>query len=161
MVGEDLLLDTTYLLPILGIRMSLKGFSELFPKLLDDYTVFYNPVSLVEAKWVVLRLAKKEPQKRGALLKRFRTGLEALLRDKRLVQSELTSPSVEEIADLLLIEVGLADYFDRIIYATAAHRGIALLTEDDELIRLAQRGDLPAPKKMIRWDNVLSLLRRF
>jgi len=70
MVGEDLLLDTTYLLPILGIRMSLKGFSELFPKLLDDYTVFYNPVSLVEAKWVMLRLAKKELQKKGCAFRK-------------------------------------------------------------------------------------------
>jgi len=45
----------------------------------------------------------RKTQKRGALLEKFRMNLEALLRDEMLVQSELTSPNVEEIANLLLI----------------------------------------------------------
>jgi len=59
MADEELVLDTTYLLPIFGIDMRLKGFGELFPRLLASYAVLYNPVSLVEAKWIVLKLVKK------------------------------------------------------------------------------------------------------
>ena len=34
MVSEELVLDTTYLLPVFGISVGLEGFSELFPRLL-------------------------------------------------------------------------------------------------------------------------------
>ena len=155
MAGEELVLDTTYLLPIFGIGVGLEGFNELFPKLLSEHAVLYNPVSLVEAKWIVLKLAKRKPQKRDTLLERFRIGLEALLRDERLGQTELTNPDIEGVADLLLTRAGVADYFDRLIYATATSRGSVLLTEDEELARVAQRGDLPAPKRVIRWDDVV------
>ena len=155
MASEELVLDTTYLLPIFGISVSLEGFSEFFPRLLAKYVVLYNPVSLVEAKWIVLRLAKRVPQKRDALLERFRIGLEALLRDERLGQTELTNPSVEGIADLLLTRAGVADYFDRFIYATAASRRSMLLTEDKELAEVARRGDIPAPKRVIEWRDVV------
>jgi len=155
MAGEELVLDTTYLLPIFGIGVGLEGFDELFPELLSEYAVLYNPVSLVEAKWIVLKLAKREPQKRDKLLERFRIGLEALLSDERLSQTELTNPNVEEVADLLLTRAGVADYFDRLIYATAASRESVLLTEDEELAKAAQRGDLLAPKRVIKWDDVV------
>ena len=55
------------------------------------------------------------------------------MRDERLGRTELTSPDIEEVADLLLTRAGTADYFDRLIYATAASRGSALLTEDEGL----------------------------
>ena len=155
MAGEELVLDTTYLLPIFGIGVKLEGFDDLFSELLIEYTVLYNPVSLVEAKWIVLKLTKREPQKRDVLLRRFRIGLEALLRDKRLGQTELTNPDIEEIADLLLTRAGVADYFDRLIYATAASQEGVLLTEDEELARVARRGDLPTPERVIRWDDVV------
>ena len=160
MADEELVLDTTYLLPVFGISVGLEGFSELFPRLLARYTVLYNPVSLVEAKWIVLKLAKKEPHKRDRLLERFRTGLEVLLRDERLRQTELTNLGIERVADLLLIRASVADYFDRLIYATATSRGSVLLTEDEELARVAQRGDLPAPRKVIRWNDVVGEIRR-
>ena len=155
MASEELMLNTTYLLPIFGISVGLEGFEKLFPELLARYTVLYNPVSLVEAKWIVLKLAKREPQERGTLLKRFRMGLEVLLRNERLGQTELTNPDVEEVADLLLTRAGVADYFDRLIYATATSRGSVLLTEDEELTRVARRGDLPAPKRVIKWEDVV------
>ncbi len=153
-MAEELVLDTTYLLPVFGISVGLEGFRELFPKLLARYVVLYNPVSLVEAKWIVLKLVKKEPQKREQLLERFRMGLEALLRDERLGQTELTDPEVERVADLLMTQARVADYFDRLIYATAASRKSILLTEDEELIRVARSGLLPAPKRVVRWDDV-------
>ena len=84
----------------------------------------------------------------------FRPGLEAPLRDERLSQTELASPEVEEVADALLARAGPLDYFDRLIYATAACRGSLLLTEDEELARVAERGDLPAPRRVVRWDEV-------
>ncbi len=134
--------------------MGLNGIETLLPRLLNTYRTVYNPVSLVEAKWIVLKLAGRRPEKRGELLRRFREGLEALLHDERLSQTELTSPEIEEVADILLVEGGVPDYFDRLIYATATCRGSLLLTEDKELIQLAKRGDLPTPKKVIQWKDI-------
>jgi len=49
----------------------------------------------------VLKLVKREPQERDALLERFRIGLEAPLRDERLGQTELANPDIEGVAGLL------------------------------------------------------------
>ena len=54
-----------------------------------------------------------------------------------------------------MIRAEVADDFNRLIYATAANRDGILLTEDEELARVAQRSDLPAPKRVIRWDDVV------
>jgi len=150
----DLVLDTTYLLPTFGVGVRLEGFRTLFPRILEEYTVLYNPVSIVEAKWIVLRLAKQRPDKRTELLRRFRKGLNAILMDKRLRQTELTNPEVEAVADILLTGMGMADYFDRLIYATAAYRKAILLTEDEELIRVARREDVEAPARVLRWRDI-------
>ena len=65
----------------------------------------------------------------------YKEGLEVLLRDKRFKQTLLTSPSIEKVADKLE-DLGLKDYFDRIIAATAITNKFKLLTEDKELINL-------------------------
>ena len=53
---EPLLLDTTYLLPVFGIDVGLARFETRFPEMLDEDDIRYNPVSLLEAKWMHLRI---------------------------------------------------------------------------------------------------------
>lgn len=151
----ELLLDTSYILPAFGLRIKLSKFEKSFPKLLQLYSVIYSPVSLIEAKWITLRAAKKEPSKRDTLLQRYRMGLKTLQGDERLKPSAFTDDSIEEIADELLLKEKLADYFDRIIYATAARYSISLLTEDDDLWAIAKGGHVPQPKQVIKWEAVL------
>ena len=147
---DELVLDTTYLLPIFGVSIKLPRFKELFPKILSRYRVLYNPVSIIEAKWIVLGLSRGK-QERSLALARYRRGLKTLLLGKRLIQTVLTSPEIEEVADELLIAAGLQDYFDRIIYATAAIRDAILLTEDQELHQAARNSGLPRPRRVLRW----------
>ena len=151
---DKLLLDTTYLLPIFGVRVKLKDYEAFFPRLLTEYTVMYNPISIVESKWIVIKLCKRYPSKKPLLLKTYRLGLTALLNSTQLKQMALTSPEVEEIADKLLSEAGLKDYFDRIIYATAVLQKSILLTEDKELEKIVQT-NIPKPKKVMSWNNVI------
>ncbi len=150
---SELLLDTTYLLPIFGIDVSLKDYSK-FPRVLDIYRVLYNPVSLVEAKWISLRLMKGHPERRNKLAWAFIYGLKALLSEERISQVELTDPDVERASDSLL-DAGVRDYFDRMIYATASVRGYRLLTEDDELLKL--NVDF-RPKEVLSWSSLLRQL---
>ena len=117
---DELLLDSTYLLPVFGLRVDLTDFPTLFPSLLDSYSVMYNPAALIEAKWIILKLGRKTPAKRERLLEAYRAGLRALEPEERLMQTTLTIPGVEEVADMLLGEHGVKDYFDRLTYATAS-----------------------------------------
>ncbi len=153
-----LLLDTTYLLPIFGVSVKLKDYNVLFPRLINKYSILYNPVSLVEAKWIITGLSRRKPSIREVLLNRFREGLRAILGDERFSQTALTNDEVEEIADELLLRYGVNDYFDRIIYATAVHYNIMLLTEDKELHNLLENKDAPKPRGVIRWDDIIKRL---
>ena len=153
---DELLLDTTYLLPAFGIALPLESFSERFPSILKAYSVSYNPISLVEAKWVVLRLSRQRPADRGKLLDSYRLGLRVVLADERLKQTDLTSESVERVADGLLIDMRSGDYFDRMIYGTACALDGLLLTEDNELLALKTNKDVPQPKNVLAWKDLLN-----
>jgi hypothetical protein len=150
----DLLLDTTYLLPAFGVQMQLEGFEERFPKVLKTYSVSYNPISLVEAKWVILRLGRKRAADRGELIERYRLGLKVLLADERLKQTSLTSEAVERVADGLLVDNGTKDYFDRTIYGTACASNSLLLTEDEELHALKTTDSTPRPSDVVAWRDL-------
>mgnify|MGYP000545347347 CR=1 FL=1 len=152
---DKLLVDTTYLLPIFGIKIKLENFNRLFPEILKKYNVLYNPISIVEAKWIILRLIKKYPIKKEALLSTFRTGLEILQVDNRLSETKLTTPKIEELADKLM-EIGIKDYFDRIIYSTAVYQKAIFLTEDVELKELLNK-NIPKPINIISWKEVINL----
>ena len=150
----ELLLDTTYLLPIFGVSVGLEDFERRFGKLLGSFSVRYNPVSLMEAKWVVLRLGRKDRAKKDALLNAYRTGLKVLASDGRLKETPLTSEAAEAVADELLVKDGVKDYFDRVIYGTASDRNCVLLTEDEELLRLKRSGR-PRPSEVLAWRKIL------
>ncbi len=152
----DLLLDTTYLLPMFGVGVGLEGFEERFPNLLETHSVSYNPVSLVEAKWVVLKLGRKRAADRERLLERYRLGLRVLLADGRLRQTSLTSEAAERVADGLLLESGSRDYFDRTIYGTACASSSLLLTEDEGLHALKTADGVPRPSGVLAWKDLAS-----
>jgi predicted nucleic acid-binding protein len=148
----ELLLDTTYLLPIFGVSLGLKEFKSRFDEVLGGFVVLYNPVSLIEAKWTILKGIREEPSKKGALLASYRTGLKVLESDGRLGATPLTGGEVEQTADDLH-EAGMEDYFDRMIYATAAERGCALLTEDRELLRM-KKSWKQKPTEVLSWNQL-------
>lgn len=155
---DRLLLDTTYLLPLFGIDVKLPRFEELLPRLLEGFDTLYNPISLVEAKWLILRLMRRNKSRAEGLLEAYRRGLKALQFDERVKPTALTEPEVEEIADRLLVEAGLRDYFDRLIYASAIVNDALLLTEDKELREIASMGGHPHPRGIMNWSEMIERL---
>ncbi len=156
---DRLLLDTTYLLPLFGIDVKLLRFEELLPRLLERFHALYNPVSLVEAKWLILRLIRRGEERVEGLLEAYRMGLKALQFDERLKMTTLTDPEIEEIADRLLMEAGLRDYFDRLIYASAIVNDAILLTEDEELREIASMKRHPHPKGIMNWKEIMERVK--
>ncbi|MDH2899925.1 MAG: hypothetical protein PXY39_03045 [archaeon] len=156
---DELLLDSSYLFPIFGIELEYRNFESLFSNLTEKYVVKYNPASLIEAKWYVLRKSKKERGWADALFQSYRRGLLSLQRDKRIESTSLTNERIEELADSLLTKFAIKDYFDRLIYSTAAELRCILLTEDGplhELFRKVENIDLPKPKQMMKWKDLLA-----
>lgn len=152
---DKLLLDTTYLLPLFGIKIKLKDFENFFPKILNNYKIMYNPISFIEAKWIILKLLKEKPAIKDQLLESYKIGLKAILMDNRFLQTVITNNEIEDIADKLLLKAGIKDYFDRIIYATAAIYNTTFLTEDKELATIKLE-DIDKPENIISWDVVIS-----
>lgn len=154
---NGILLDTSYLLPILGIKVNLEDYDETFPLLLARFNVFYNPVSLVEAKWIALKRYRKTGNTR--ILKRFSEGVESIILDDRLKETILTNSLIEETSDKLLVEKNVRDYFDRIIYATAAAHRLTLLTEDENLHKTSLTQQEMNPPKKTSWNQIKTHLK--
>ncbi|MFP3190388.1 MAG: hypothetical protein RXR31_03500 [Thermoproteota archaeon] len=129
---DKILLDTVYLLPIFSIDIGINEIDVLFQKILESYDVYYNPISLIEAKLIILKLMKKDKGNREEYLKSFIKGLRTILKDERLKQTEITNAAIEEYADNLVGEI--KNYFRRTIYATAKYINALLLTESKILL---------------------------
>ena len=155
---DELLLDSSYLFPIFGIELEYQKFESVFPTLPEKYLVKYNPVSLIEAKWYVLRKSKKKDKDQGDILfQSYREGLLSLQRDQKLESTPLTNEHIEELSDSLLTKFDIRDYFDRLIYSTAADLQCALITEDASLHEIFRRtnNNLTKPKQMMKWKDLL------
>jgi hypothetical protein len=159
---DDLLLDSSYLFPIFGVELEYRDFESAFSEMLDRYSVKYSPASLIEAKWYVLRQSKKNMKDKEALFQSYRRGLSSLEKDHRLESTQLTNERIEELSDILLTRFQVEDYFDRLIYSTAANLGSILLTEDSLLHEIFKKAsnDLEKPKEMMRWKYLLAALNR-
>ena len=91
------------------------------------------------------------------MLERYIRGLKGILAEERLKATELTNPLIEEVADKLLLNVGLKDYFDRMIYSTTKYYNATLLTEDEELMKIAEaKPELTI--KVINWNKMIEKL---
>jgi PIN domain nuclease of toxin-antitoxin system len=152
---DSLLLDTTYLLPLFGIESGLSNFNESFRRLLSNYQLSYNPLSLVEAKWLVLKVAKKKRGRLQSFLDYYREGIGALAKESAIKKTQVTDENVEKLSDSLLTEAGLRDYFDRQIYSTAACSNTLLLTEDERLHKLYKSRAFQSPAALINWAELL------
>ena len=144
------MLDTSYLLPLFGIDVEIDGLKEYFPKVLKKFEVYCSPISLIEVKFIILRLLKDGIN----LLEDYRIGLNSLLANEELKPTPLANSEIEDIADRLLIDKGLKDYFDRMIYSTAVVFKLALVTEDRQLTELANNYTFKPPK-VYSWKTLL------
>jgi len=136
-----ILLDTSYLLPFFGVDVEIEGLKENFLRVLERCEVYYSPISLIEAKFIALQLLKDGIN----LLDDYRIGLIRISAEDCLRPTPLTTPEIEEIADKLLIDENVKDYFDRMIYATAVAFKLVLITEDRKLTELANNYTMRPP----------------
>ena len=122
---KRLILDTTYVLPILGIEV--RGLDhEILNRLLQRYELCYPALLLTELKGVVL----KEVRKRGLkeVPEQATRGLDYLVYSGAI---NIILPTGEDLKIMYeLLRHGWKDIFDLLLYATAVRTDSRVLTMD-------------------------------
>ncbi len=126
----DVLVDSTFLLPTLGVKVTQISDSDMreLAKLRPKVSYFCLQQSLVEILGKIARAIPIHTEVSPAV----EAGLRSILESG--VYAWLT-PSVEEMLDALQIRTkGHTDMIDNMLYATASNRGMLFLSLDRELI---------------------------
>jgi len=135
--GEKLLVDTSFLLPALGIRVEREVMEAI--KCFHLFTICYLEVGVLEAMWCVMKLV---PHNKLDIVER---GIEAIRDSYELI----TPPSRAFIDAFKLYLSGHRDYIDNLMYATSRVLGIRFLTIDERFIDFLSSHGFPI-------DNIVS-----
>lgn len=126
-VTLKVLLDTTFILPSLGIDVGeevSKGLEKLAKIEVD---VYCSRFSVLEALWVAAKLSGNgnfNPES-------FRLGLRSILESGRYMKVEEDSEIFNKALELYML--GHKDMMDNILYASSTYLNFKLLTLDTEL----------------------------
>jgi len=121
------LLDTTFILPTLGIDVgeeALKGLKKLADVKAEIYC---SRFSILETLWIAARLSRDT----NFNAESFRLGLRSVLESGRYMKAEEDSEIFNEA--LRLYVMGHKDMIDNTLYATSTHLNLKLLTLDTQL----------------------------
>ncbi|MBO3840726.1 MAG: PIN domain-containing protein [Candidatus Bathyarchaeia archaeon] len=120
-----ILLDTSFILPSLGIDVGREAV-ECLKKLAEaGAEILYSRFSILEGLWVIAKLTG------GVVDDAFNTGLRSIMESGRYVEVK-EDPLVFSEA-LRLYALGHRDMVDNILYASSVHFDLKLLTLDNEL----------------------------
>jgi len=128
-----ILLDTSFLLPILGFETShevMSAFQKLYA-----HTLYYNDISILEALWKIVKVIKSEESE----IKRILEGIIA-------VRNTMEYASISEKAienSINMYKLGHRDMIDNLLYSIALSEGLRLLTVDKELINFIEKHGFP------------------
>ncbi|MEM2122405.1 MAG: PIN domain-containing protein [Candidatus Bathyarchaeia archaeon] len=142
-----LLLDSTYLLPIIGVEVegvekALKTLKRLREEGKAEY--YYTPFNILE---ILGKLSKVKYSR-----ERVSMGLHAITEEFKFVYQTAEGC----LKALNLRSLGHRDLIDLLLYATALERGIKLLTRDRSLVGfLEEKGE--ATESILREDELLEL----
>ena len=129
-----LLLDTSFLLPILGFETSRRVMRAL-PRL-ADHKLYYSEVSLLEALWKIVKVLK------GRLagdIQRVVEGVQAI--QDSMLHAPVTAEAVEQAIRMYMM--GHKDMVDNFLYSIAVSNNLKLLTIDDSLVDFIRKHRLP------------------
>ncbi len=154
-----ILLDTTYLLPLFEIKTEKFSKNDLKRLLKMNVELYYNPVSLIEIKWKIIKLCKRNRSKLKYMRKVYNETLEYLQTTDELIPTEIITKEISVLDDILF-DAGIRDFFDRIIVATAEIFTGVLLTEDEELRDIPMKLDEFRDLLIISWNELQEIMKR-
>jgi len=156
--ADKILLDTTYLLPFFEIETDRFSKKDLELLLESDIELFYNPVSLIEIKWVLIRITKRDKRKLKRLREIYSESIDYLLYNEEIKPTILLNGRISQLEDILY-DAGIKDYFDRIITATAKVFTGKLLTEDEDLAKILKSIKEFMDLEVLNWQQLIKNIK--
>ena len=129
---NKVLLDTSFLLPILGFQTSdrvMRAFQKL-----GSYELYYNDISLLEALWKIVKVIEGTEKQ----ISRIKEGIRAI--EDTMIHVSIDGASIENA--IYMYKLGHKDMVDNILYSIALSKNLKLLTVDKELIEFVNKHDL-------------------
>ena len=154
---NKILLDTTYLLPFFEIETDKFSKDDLQLLMNSSINLFYNPISLVEIKWVLIRLSKRDKARFKKLKIIYSDAVDHLVYSDEIKQTLMLNGKISYLEDILL-EAGVKDYFDRVIAATAKIFTGVLLTEDKELTKIVRSVNEFKDLEIMNWRELSRII---
>ena len=134
---NEIIVDTTYLLPILGI--SVEGLDERdYDYIIENFHMIYPIPLLAELSAVVIKQARKEGFKE--IPKQAIEGLNSIIYSEKVELESLRGEDLKII--YTLSNLGWRDIFDSILYATAIRLNMKILTMDKEFKKFLKQNNL-------------------
>ena len=126
---QRILLDTSFLLPTLGIEVEREVMQALSMISNEETQLFYSDWSLLESSWVAIRLMKLEKYQEPV----FRRGFLSIT--KTHVYDAITRDSEDYLTALRFFQMGHPDMIDNLLYAAALRYQCRFLTIDESFAR--------------------------
>ncbi|MHA2278252.1 MAG: PIN domain-containing protein [Candidatus Kariarchaeaceae archaeon] len=157
MVEQNLLLDTSFILPVFGVDVSFsKNFrtevKSLLKHGLGKYKLSISSISFIE---VLFKLNREfRIQNDISILKRYSVIVPTITHSSILsiIHSHLI-PRIIQISNEIR-GLGHPDLFDCLISATAIENNAAFLTEDKSLIAILKGNEEKLGIRTIRWRDI-------
>ncbi|MCC6015839.1 MAG: PIN domain-containing protein [Desulfurococcaceae archaeon] len=127
----QILLDTSFILPFLGIDVGEVIAGVLHR--LRDYELYYSELSLLEALWKIVKVVSFDK-------------LDIVLEGLTLIRGDLRLAQVDEKAvrtALELYRLGHRDLIDNLLYGISLSQNLKFLTIDRELVSFVKSNNYP------------------
>ena len=149
---NSIILDTTYVLPLFGIKIGLsQKFQEeiklLWKNGIKEYNIFLPSTCLVETVFKLINEYRK--QNNFSILDRYQLILPTVLNSPINIFSPELNPKASLIASIIR-HSGHYDFMDCWITGAAVALDGILLTEDKELVKVLRT--IPETKSVIIWS---------
>lgn len=126
---QRILLDTSFILPTLGIEVEREVTQALSKMNNGETQLFYSDWSLLESSWVAVRLMKQKKYQEPV----YRRGLLSIT--KTHVYDAIKMDPEDYLAALRFFQKGHQDMIDNLLYAAALRCQCRFLTIDESLSR--------------------------
>ncbi len=153
MKTNKIFLDTIYLLPLFEIETDVFTKKDLELILESNIELYFNPISLIEIKWVIIRINKKNKKKLEHAREIYKESVDYLLYSDEIQPTILLDGKISYLEDILH-DAGIKDYFDRIIAASAKIFTGKLLTEDEDLTKIIRNVNEFSDLEVLSWQEL-------
>lgn len=158
---QSLVLDTTFVLPLFGLKIKISNdfdgeLKELWKNGLENYSIYLPSICLLEVIYLLNREFRKNSK--SEILERYPMVLPSVVNSKTVkLFDSLIDARTAQIANNIRIQ-GHSDIIDCHIVATAISLDAFFLSRDHDLEKVIHSIDEYKSLKVIDWSDLIKLM---